>query len=207
MYTQKISVLVADDDPLVRAGWEHILEDSEELTLVAVAHTPLEIPSLALKHRPDVVLVDLHWHGDETAGASAIRRLRKAIPSSKIIAVTVHSHLIPKAREAGADAAVLRLFSYSELVRIIESVINSEDNSVVHASPQESLPVLNGILSKRENEVLPLIAEGLTDQEIAEKLHISLNTVKHHVGSILSKFAVKNRVAAADIARKRGLLR
>jgi len=152
---------------------------------------------------PDVVLLDLTWFKDQTAGISAIKQIKSSVPKTKILVATVYSELIERARRAGADLAADKDSLYDK---------NTLAARIRDASRSDSFPLPGQLrsgeseLSKREIEALQLIAQGETDRSIAIRLGISLPTVKKHVGSILSKLDVPNRAAAAVAGLKMGIL-
>ncbi len=122
MSRDPIKVLIADDTLIARAGWKRILETEEHIRVVGEATTAPEIPKKVLHLHPDVLLIDLKWFEDETAGPAAIAQVKRISPQTKVVAVTVYPHLVADARRAGAEAVLPKGFSRSELVRTILAV-------------------------------------------------------------------------------------
>jgi len=195
-----IKVLVADDTAIGRDGMRRVVSGTPDMTVVGEARTLHQVVELSKKLRPDVVLLDLKWFGDEKAGASAIPRIIRATPQTKVIAITAYEDLIEGARQAGAAVAVTKDVTRQQLHEIIRDV---------YASPPIPAPPLAPIkepLTEREKEVLALLAEGLTDRQIAKQLYIAESTAKNHVRNILGKLGVSNRTQAAVEAVQKGLL-
>ena len=197
----KITVMLADDQLIAREGWKRILETSEEIKVIGEAVTSLEAARKATELQPQILLMDLKWFGDESAGWTAIREIKKTSPDVRVIAVTAYEGLIRDARLAGADAALLKTFSRNELIELIEAVSKTEINMTV--TPIASV---KSNLTNREIEVLHLVAKGMRDKEISISLGISPTTVKNHIRNILSKFDVTNRTNAVSRARELKLL-
>ncbi len=200
---KKIKVLIADDTLIAREGWSRILETAGDMEVVGAAATASETVRLCRDQKPDILLIDLQWFGDESAGWRAIREIKQK-QSIKIIAVTAYENLIKNARMAGADSALLKTFSRDELLSEIREQ---------YARPKEDLdiPVLvapheNDILTKREIQVLKLLSDGHSNKEIANILGITLPTTKNHVKNILAKLNVKSRLQAVNLGRQQNLL-
>jgi DNA-binding NarL/FixJ family response regulator len=197
----KITVMLADDQLIAREGWKRILETSEEIKVIGEAATSHEAARKATELQPQILLMDLKWFGDESAGWTAIREIKKTSPDVRVIAVTAYENLIRDARLAGADAALLKTFSRNELIELIEAVSKTDINMTV--TPISSM---KSNLTSREIDILHLIAKGMRDKEISISLGISLATVKNHIRNILSKFDVTNRTNAVSRARELKLL-
>ena len=198
----KIKVLVADDTLIAREGWKRILETTTDIEVVGEAKTAIETPRKVRELRPDVLLMDLKWFGDETAGWTAIREIKKEY-KVKVIAVTGYENLIKDARMAGADSALLKTFTREELLdQIREQASRPEDTSVSF----NFLPVRE-VITDRELQVLKLMGQGYRDKEIAKLLSIAPTTAKNHVKNILEKINAKNRTQAVSLAREMGLLK
>lgn len=198
----KIKVLVADDTLIAREGWKRILETTTDIEVVGEAKTAIETPRKVRELRPDVLLMDLKWFGDETAGWTAIREIKKEY-KVKVIAVTGYENLIKDARMAGADSALLKTFTREELLdQIREQASRPEDISVSF----NFLPVRE-VITDRELQVLKLMGQGYRDKEIAKLLSIAPTTAKNHVKNILEKINAKNRTQAVSLAREMGLLK
>lgn len=205
-----ITVLIADDTLIAREGLKSILEGVRGIQVVGEASSAQEAVQLAQDRRPDIVLMDLLWHGDETAGAEATRQIARSVPESKVLLVTVYPQLIAKAREAGATAALEKGFSKDDLINLIRHVYRTQQFTVarfgedvansIGLPPQESL-------TPREEQVLQLLAEGKAVREIALELGIAPSTVKNHVQSIYGKLQVSNRAEAVRKSMRAGIVR
>lgn len=197
-----IRVLIADDTLIAREGWKRILETVEEIEVIGEVTTAQETPSKVRELQPDVLLMDLKWFDDESAGAAAIAQIERESPQTKVVAITAYPELIADARRAGAEAALSKGFSKSELVDVIRAVHELESFPV----PTREVKVAEE-LSDREKEVLALISEGLTDKQIADRLIIAESTAKNHVANILSKLGAANRTQAVAIGFEGGILK
>lgn len=202
MDKKPIKVLLADDTLIAREGWKKILETADDIEVVGEAESAQETPRKVLELAPDVLLMDLKWFGDPTAGWVAIKEIKTAHPEVKVIAVTAYEELIRDARRVGADAALTKTFGREELLGLIRE-LHARKESFPAPRPD---PALLDDLSTREREVLVLLARGDPDRVIAEALGIAESTAKNHVQSILSKLGAKNRTHAVALARELGLL-
>ncbi len=196
------TVLLADDTLIAREGWKTILETADDIQVVGEAVSAQETTRRVLELAPDVLLMDLKWFGDPTAGWSAIGEIKRSHPQVKIIAITAYEDLIADARRVGADAALLKTFSREELLGLIRELTSREEG--FPAAEPEHTPL--DALSPREREVLTLLADGYSDREIADALTIAESTAKNHVTNIRSKLGAKNRTQAAKLAREFGLV-
>jgi len=201
MKTKKISVLLADDTLIAREGWLRILETADDIAVVGEAVTAQETPRKVAELNPEILLMDLKWFGDRTAGTTAIREVRKCCPQVKIIAMTVYEELIDDARRAGADAALTKTFTREGLLGLIRELASRQGS---FGAPLSDFSLLEK-LSNREREVLLLLAKGNKDKEIAVALNIATTTAKNHVKKILEKLGARNRTEASNIARDLGI--
>jgi DNA-binding NarL/FixJ family response regulator len=196
-----IRIILADDTLIAREGWKRILELEKDLVVVGEATTAQETLEKIHETNANMLLMDLKWSGDESAGWTAIQEIKREYPKVKIIAVTAYENLIAQARSVGADAALLKTFTREELINQIRSLASRPDTSVI------VYPMLaKEKLSDRELQVLKLMKEGYRDREIATFLTIAPTTAKNHVKNILEKLGAKNRTQAVSIAREKGLL-
>jgi len=198
---ESISILIADDHEHERAGLRKILGSVEGFHVMGEADTAQLAVKIVQEDRPDVVIMDLAWYGDRTAGIVAIKQMKQHMPETKIVAITVYPELIERARQAGADIALTKEFSKAQLVSAIQSA---------HQLPSFPTPskvsAEADLLTKREKQVLALVAEGKTDQAIAVQLGIAVGTAKKHVGNIMRKLNASNRTEAVSIAYGKKLL-
>jgi len=199
---RKIKVLLADDTLIAREGWKRILETTNDIEVVGESKKATETIRKVKELEPDVLLMDLKWFGDETAGWATIREIKQG-SRVKVIAVTAFENLIRDARLAGADSALLKTFTREELLDEIREQASRPDKT---SSLQVPLSA-HEILTDRELQVLQHMEAGRRDKEIAQILHIAPTTAKNHVKNILAKLNAENRTQAVSIARERGLLR
>jgi len=198
----KIKVLLADDTLIAREGWKRILETTDDMEVVGEAKKATETLRKVKELMPDVLLMDLKWFGDETAGWAAIREIKQE-SKVKIVAVTAFENLIRDARLAGADSALLKTFTREELLEEIREQASRPENTLTSLEPVS----MRESITDRELQVLQLIEEGRRDKEVAKLLGIAPATAKNHVKNILEKLNAENRTQAVSIARGIGLLK
>jgi DNA-binding NarL/FixJ family response regulator len=222
-----ISVLLADDQPLLRRGFRMILEAEDGLTVTGEAGDGAEAVELARRVRPDVVLMDIRMPG--TDGIEATRRITAAEPGVRVLVLTTFDldEYAFGALRAGASGFLLKDVRPHELVAAVRTVASGD--AVV--SPRvtrrlleeyaQQLPVADAAgdadqadrypqlasLTEREREVLAVVAQGLSNTEIAASLFVSETTVKSHVGRILAKLGLRDRVQIVVLAYESGLVR
>lgn len=197
-----IRVLVADDMLIAREGLKKILETDVEIEVVGEVSTAQSLKRKILELDPDILLVDLMWYGDLTAGVAAIQQIKEVSPQTKIIAISNYLNLIPEARNAGAEVAIEKGFSMSELIDTIKEIYALES----FPSPTQRDSIIN-VLTDREKEVLSFLAEGLTAREVARRIGVTESTVKNHVAHILGKLDARNTTEAVVLAYKSGILK
>jgi NarL family two-component system response regulator LiaR len=214
--TEAISVMLVDDHELVRKGVAGYLETYEDIRVVAQAESGAEAVRLAAEHVPDVVLMDLVMPGMD--GVEATRKLRQVSPHSQVIVLTSYhqdKHIFP-ALKAGAISYLLKDVKASELVEAIHRAACGEATlhprvaaRIIQEYRGGEPDVINpySALTERELEVLKLIANGFTNQKIAETLVITIGTVKGHVSNILGKLHLADRTEAAVFAWREGIVR
>lgn len=200
--SSRIKVFLADDTLIAREGWKRILETAEDIVVVGEAANAHEASQKIATLNPDVVLMDLKWFGDDTAGQAAIKEIKSLPIKPHVIAVTAYENLIHDARLAGADAALTKTFSREELLSLIRVLVSRQGS--FHPPEQTALV---GALTQREQEVLQHLSKGHSDKEIAQIMGIASTTVKNHVKNLREKLGAKNRTQAADIAREMGIIR
>jgi DNA-binding NarL/FixJ family response regulator len=215
-----IRLLLADDQPLIRAGFRMILEETDDIDIVGEAQDGAEAVRLAGELNPDVILMDVRMPGVD--GIAATRQIVARNTAARVLILTTFDldEYAFSALRAGASGFVLKDVPLDELARAIRSVA-SGDAVVspritrrlldIYATrlPDISGPVRPALdqLTVREQEVLLEVATGLSNTEIAAKLVVSEATVKTHVGSILAKLDLRNRVQAVIFAYDVGLVR
>ena len=219
-----IRLLLADDQPLIRAGFRMILEETGDIDIVGEAQDGTEAVRLAGELKPDVILMDVRMPG--TDGIEATRHIVARNRAARVLILTTFDldEYAFSALRAGASGFVLKDVPLDELARAIRSVASGD--AVVSpritrrlldvyatalpdlsaGAPGQAHPALSQ-LTPREQEVLLEVATGLSNTEIAGKLVVSEATVKTHVGSILAKLDLRNRVQAVIFAYDIGLVR
>src|SRR5262249_45072723 len=204
--TDPITVLVVDDHAVVRQGVRSFLAAQPDLAVVGTAASGEEALRLAAEHAPDVVLVDLVMPGMD--GVETTRRLRRLSPRTQVLVLTSYDqdeHIFPAIR-AGALSYLLKEIGPDDLADAIRKAARGE--AVLHprvaarvvqelSGARKDQPNAFAELSERELEVLKLVASGLSNEEIAERLVISEKTVKSHVSNVLAKLHVADRTQAA----------
>mgnify|MGYP001040428497 CR=1 FL=1 len=207
-----IRVIVVDDHKMVRNGLKTFIDAYADLELVGQAADGKQALQLCIKHQPDVVLMDMIM--PEMDGIEAMRLIRQRHATTQVIALTSfhEGELVQKALDAGAISYLLKDLSASELAAAIraahagKSILAQEVTSALIQSRQHtSSPGAD--LTARELEVLTLLAEGLSNPQIAELLIISRPTVSFHVSNILAKLDAANRAEAVALAYKQGLIK
>jgi len=212
--TQKtIHILVVDDQGIVRKGVRALLAEVEGMEVVGEASNGIEAVERAEAIRPDVILMDLVM--PEMDGIEAIRRIVARLPQTRILALTsftADDKVFP-AINAGALGYLLKDSEPDDLITAIRQVYRGEPylHPSIARKVMEELnhpvkhPATPDPLTQRELEVLHLVAQGLSNQEIAERLVIGEATVRTHIGNILSKLHLVNRVQATLYALREGL--
>ncbi|MGV8145604.1 MAG: response regulator [Alkaliphilus sp.] len=206
---EKIKILIADDHSLVREGLKQILELENDIQIVGEAGDGEEAIEL-LKHvKPDIVILDINM--PKMNGIQTLRRMKDIDITTKIIMLTFHEEeeYLKETLNLGANGYVLKDAESESLTKAIRDVYKGETSVPPNIVFENQTPYGQmvdekgkGGLTKREYEVLILIAEGITNKEIAERLFISEKTVKNHVSSIFKKIKVNDRTQAAIYAYK-----
>jgi DNA-binding NarL/FixJ family response regulator len=201
-----IRVLCADDHPLIRKGIASILANEPDMQLVAEAADGKEAVLLFRELRPDVTLMDLRM--PELDGIAATRAIRAQFPDARIIALTSYDgdQDIYRALEAGVRGYLLKEAIHTDVLGAIRTVQTGKRLVPQKVAERLSEYFPQVALTPRETEVLTLVADGLSNREIAERLGRSSGTVKIHVENILDKLGAADRTQAVTIAIQRGIL-
>ena len=215
MLSKATTVFLVDDHELIREGIKQLLELGGDIQVVGQAGNGDDAIEKILYYNPDVVLLDINM--PKMNGIDVLRRLKDLGVKSKIIMLTIHKdrEYLLEAMKIGADGYVLKDSDAEGLMRAIRDV-KSGKTYIQPSIASLLVEDVNNIdangdsakidaLTKREYEVLTLIAEGLSNKEIADKLYISEKTVKNHVSNILKKLDVNDRIQAAIFAFKNNI--
>jgi len=209
-----ISVLLADDQALVRGGFRLILDAEPDIEVIAEAADGGQAINAALQARPDVVLMDIRMPALD--GIQATRQLIPQLPATRVVMLTTFDldDYIVDAFRAGASGFLLKTAPPQQLVAAVRTV-HAGDALLAPAStrrlieqsarPPAPAPALD-MLTPREHDVLRLLARGLTNAEIAQQLVVEPSTIKSHVASVLAKLGLRDRVQAVITAYETGLI-
>jgi DNA-binding NarL/FixJ family response regulator len=208
-----IGVLIVDDDELVRVGLRAIVDAEPDLQVVGEAADGAEVVPLAARSRPDVVLMDVRMPAID--GIQATRRLLAASsdpPRVLVITTFENDDYVYDALRAGADGFLLKRTRPDELVRAVKLVAAGESllfpaaiRTLAGRRPVAEVPGI-GRLTGREGDVLRLMTKGLSNGEIAAELVVSPETVKTHVGNVLTKLGARDRTQAVIAAYESGFV-
>jgi two-component system NarL family response regulator len=205
-HRSSIRVLVVDDHPVVRLGLHTMLESEPGITAVSVASSGEEALRFVQEHRTDVVLTELRMPGMD--GIRTIAALRVADPDVKVVVLTsYHSDEdVFMALKEGAKAYLLKSTPLDEVLGAIRAVHAGECRIPENIATQLAAHVGRPQLSLREQEIIKLVARGMTNREIGQMLSISDKTVRNHVINCMDKLRAKSRTEAVTVAVRRGLI-
>ena len=216
----KIRLLVADDHPVVRAGLKMLLGAQSDLEVVGEANDGATALERALELEPDVVIVDITMAGMN--GIWATREIRKRLPQSKVLVLTMHDNeeYLRQMLEAGATGYVLKhavdtelavairavqrgeVYLYSSFTKVLLRDLAPREEARDRHPKQDSY----GRLSQREKEVLRFVALGYTNRQIADRLYLSVKTVETYRARVMEKLDLSSRSALVRYALHKGLL-
>jgi len=215
---KKYRIVLVEDHAIIREGLHLLFSAEKDFEVVAEAEEGRSALRLVEKLQPDLVVTDLSM--PQMDGIDMMATLKKQNPKIRIIALTVHRNdeYVLAALKAGADGYLLKEAHYSELITAARTVLKGKP----YLSPEISGNLIQGYLegkgaprgkspletlSRREREIVALIAEGQTNKQIADRLCISVKTVETHRYKIMSKLNVHNAAALITVAMERGLIR
>jgi DNA-binding NarL/FixJ family response regulator len=208
------AVLIVDDDELIRAGLRAIIDAEPDLTVVGEAADGAEVVPAAIRLRPDVVLMDVRMPALD--GIQATRLLLERLddpPRVLVVTTFANDEYVYEALGAGASGFLLKRSRPQQIVDAVRVVAQGDSLlfpaavrrlAESYGAPDGRLPGVR--LTEREGEVLRLMAEGLSNAEIAGRLVLGLETVKTHVGNVLAKLGVRDRTQAVVVAYRSGFI-
>jgi two-component system response regulator NreC len=216
----KIRVLIADDHSLVRAGLKSLIAAQPDIELVAEAANGAQAVEKAIETQPDVVLMDLTM--PKYGGISAITSIRQACPRTHVLALTMHDDpsYLRSVLAAGGAGFVVKSAADTELLSAIRAVAqgrtsvylsmseqNAQDAFTPHTLKDSATsPPAIDLLSAREHEVMALVAQGFTSQEVAERLKLSVKSVETYRARLMQKLGLRKRADLVRLALECGLL-
>lgn len=209
---EPIRIVIVDDHTMLRRGLRFFLSGFDDLELVGEASSVQEAIELCAEAKPDVVLMDMVL--PDKSGAEATRTIREGNPDTAVLVLSSFQtqELVEEALQSGAIGYLLKNVAADELAQAIRDAHRGRSTlapeateSLIQATRNRS-PRRDYGLTDREKQVLALIADGLTNAQISERLVISVATVKFHVGGVLSKLGVSSRTEAASLAWQQHLV-
>jgi two-component system, NarL family, response regulator LiaR len=209
-----VRVVIVEDDPMMQLGLEQSFQDYPQIQIVAQPEDGLDGIAAVRQHRPDLVIMDIGL--PRLDGVAATQQIKAAFPQIRVVILTSHTSEteIVAALSSGADAYCIK----GTNIDLLMSAIDAAMEGAVYLDPQIARKVLEhlrppppeaeklGHLSPREMDVLQLLVQGLSNVEIAAALYLSPNTIKTHLRGIMNKLAVDDRVQAAVVALRAGLV-
>ncbi|GAA1850895.1 response regulator transcription factor [Myceligenerans crystallogenes] len=209
--SELVRVLLADDEPLVRGGMRLILDGEPDLEVVGEAGDGAGAVALARELRPDVVCMDVRMPGVDGIRATELVLRQPDPPRVLVVTTFEHDDHVLDALQAGAAGFLLKRAGADEMVQAVRTVAGGQSllfpdavRRLVRTRPRAADGVVR--LSGREREVLGLVAEGLTNAEIAARLFLGVETIRSHVSSCLAKLGARDRTQAVVKAYQSGLI-
>jgi DNA-binding NarL/FixJ family response regulator len=201
-----ISCLIADDHEIVREGLRLALSRSRTIRVVGEASDGEAAVAMAARRRPDVVVMDLRMGGMD--GIDAAREIRRQNPRTRVVIFTgqPERNLLTRGRDAGCSGYLLKEAPHTTIIRAIERIAAGDEFVDPALAPALITSERDGLLTNREREILQLLAEGMSNADVAAKLFISQETVKSHVRHILAKLEADTRTQAVAIALRDSII-
>ena len=216
MASLKTRILLADDHAVVRRGLRMVLEAQPDLVVAAEANDGAEALELGLREQIDLAILDIAM--PRMTGLTVARELHRRRPKLRVLMLSMHENerYLYEALKAGASGYVVKTVADRDLVEAVRAAMRGEKflypgavtpliADYLHRARQD-LPVRDDPLSPREQEVVKLVAEGLTNKQIAETLVISEKTVERHRANVLEKLGMRDRVELTRYAIRQGLI-
>jgi DNA-binding NarL/FixJ family response regulator len=211
-----VSVVIADDHPLVRLGIRNVLQAEPDLEIVGEAAEALEVLPLVEHWRPNVLVLDLVMPGQH--GLEVIRQVSKRVPETRIVVLSMYANeaYVIEALHNGASAYVLKGSDAAEVLRALRAVLDGgcylspplSERAIEMYAAKTAGPTLDAYdtLSTRERQVLHLVAEGHTNAEIGTRLFVSVRTVETHRANLMRKLKLHSQSELIRYALRRGIL-
>jgi two-component system, NarL family, response regulator len=201
-----IRVLLADDHNVVRFGLAGVINQEDDMEVVAEASNGAQVVELYRKHRPDVTVMDLRMPG--VGGVEALTSIRTEDPEARVLVLTIHSgdEAVHRAIRAGARGYLLKDVPFQDLLAAIRAVHAGRRSFPPDVAEKMALRLEHGELLPRELEVLKHIATGLSNKRIADRMDLTESAVKHIVTIILSKMGASDRAHAVALAIDRNII-
>lgn len=204
-----IKIIIVDDHQLIREAWTAILANVPHVEVVGAAESTAEAVQMTLKHRPEIVLMDINLK--ESNGFDATEQITNTLPKTRIIGLSLHDDvaLVKKFLAKGASGYLSKNTSKEELLTAIDAVM--KDELYLGMEIREKLNASSGQLPQsdltgKEIEIVQLIGRGLTSREIADQLFVSVRTIETHRYNILKKLNIPNAAQLSSWAKEKGYL-
>ncbi len=206
---KKIRIVLADDHPIMTEGLKLTISSWEEFEVIGIASDGEKAVEMSVKLLPDLVITDMQM--PKLSGAEIIKRLKEKIPGIRILAFTTFSdaETVSRAVKAGCDGFLLKVIEPEKLrasLLSIASGLNVYDEDVIKQMKKGLKEEPGVVFSKREQEIIRYICQGMTNAEIADKLHLRPGTVKNIVSLLLSKCGCISRAQLVKYASEKGLM-
>lgn len=213
---EQVRILIVDDHPMAREAMKEILSEEPTFQVIAEAKTAREAIKMTQKHMPDLILMDIRL--PDQSGIEVTREIKAAFPYVKIVMVTVSDDIVDlfESIKNGAQGYLIKQVDHESWIPYLKAIMNDDAHidewlatqllqEFSQSNKDQDMPDPN--LSKREHEILTLVAKGLTNKEISLQLEISEYTVKNHLKNLFQKLHLNNRVQLAKYAYEHGIVK